>query len=344
MAGKRGGRGELVFLREKAKKVRGHILKMIHDAGSGHPGGSLSCVEVLTALFFHAMRHRPRQPGWVGRDRFVLSKGHAAPALYAVLAEAGYFPVRRLCEFRRFGGMLQGHPHRGITLGVEVSSGSLGQGLSVAVGMALAGRLDGRGYRVFVLLGDGECDEGQVWEAAMAAAHYRLDNLVVFVDRNGLQIDGPTELVMSVEPLADKWRSFGWNVVEVDGHDVGGIVSVLDSIGRGFFVAGSGGSGAGGGLERLGVLERRVVGYENDLSLVVGPDEMVESWRCRNLPLDAGAGGSRVCLSKGRPTVVLAHMVKGKGVSFMEWVAKYHGTAPNREEFERASCEIENAD
>lgn len=336
MAGRSVKKVDAAFLKAKAKKVRGHILRMIHEAGSGHPGGSLSCVEVLTALFFHAMRHRPKQPAWPDRDRFVLSKGHAAPALYAVLAEVGYFPVRRLGEFRRFGGMLQGHPHRGSTPGVEVSSGSLGQGLSVAVGMALAGRLDGRGYRVFVLLGDGECDEGQVWEAAMAASHYRLDNLVVFVDRNGLQIDGPTELVMSIEPLADKWKSFGWNVVEVDGHDIKGIVSVLDSL-EGV----SSPAGGSGSIERSGLMERKIAGYE-DVFSETRPDDMAESLRCRNPLPDVDA--SRVYLARGRPTVVIAHMVKGKGVSFMEWVARFHGTSPSKEEFERASCEVENAD
>lgn len=261
----------------RVKRVKRNILRMIHKAGSGHPGGSLSCVEVLSVLFFREMRHRPREPGWVGRDRFVLSKGHAAPALYAVLAECGYFPVSELWGLRKFGRLLQGHPHFGIP-GVEVSTGSLGQGLSVACGMALAGRLDGRKSRVFVLLGDGECDEGQIWEAAMLASHYRLDNLVAFVDRNGLQIDGPTEKVMSVEPLADKWRSFGWNVVEIDGHDLSAISSAV---------------GLAGKVRR-------------------------------------------------RPTVVIAHMVKGKGVSFMEWAVEYHGKAPSSEELERALCEIDD--
>ena len=264
-------------LKEKVKRVKKNVLKMIHEAGSGHPGGSLSCVEILCVLFFQRMRHKPKNPSWQGRDRFVLSKGHAAPALYAVLAECGYFPESRLSGFRKFGSILQGHPERGKTPGVEVSTGSLGQGLSVANGMALAAKIDNTGSRVFVLLGDGECDEGQVWEAMMLASHYRLDNLTAFVDRNGLQIDGPTEKVMSVEPLADKWRSFGWNVVEIDGHDVDEILSALDS------------------AEKM----------------------------------------------KQKPSVIIAHNYKGKGVSFMEWVADYHGKAPNKDELEKALCELD---
>jgi len=266
------------LLKERAGRIKKQVLRMIHEAGSGHPGGSLSCIEVLTVLFFHKMRHRPKQPDWQDRDRFILSKGHAAPALYAVLAEAGYFPAGKLSGLRKFGSILQGHPDRKKTPGVEVSTGSLGQGLSVANGMALAGKIDGKGYRIFVLLGDGECDEGQVWEAAMLASHYRLDNLTAIVDRNGLQIDGPTERVMSIEPIADKWKSFGWNVIEIDGHDINGIISAFD---------------------------------------------LAEK-------------------AKQKPTVIIAHMVKGKGVSFMEWVAEYHGKAPSKEELEKALCELDD--
>ncbi len=202
-----------------ALTVRRHIIVMTGKAGSGHPGGSLSAVEIVTSLLFAVMRHDPTDPRWPARDRLVLSKGHAAPVLYAALAEAGYFPVEWLESLRKLGSPLQGHPDMHRTPGVEMSTGSLGQGLSMAVGMALAGRLDKSDYRVFAIIGDGESDEGQIWEAAMAAAHYRLDNLVAVLDYNGLQIDGPNKQVMSIEPVADKWRSFGWHVVEVDGHD-----------------------------------------------------------------------------------------------------------------------------
>lgn len=206
-------------LEEKARQVRRHVLCMLTEAGSGHTGGSLSAVDILTALYFRVMRIDPANPRWEDRDRFVLCKGHAAPAWYAVLAERGYFPVGELSTLRRLSSRLQGHPDMRKTPGVEASTGSLGQGLSVADGMALAGKLDRKDYRVFALLGDGELQEGQVWEAAMAAAHYRLDNLLAFVDNNGLQIDGPIDRVMSPKPVADKWRAFGWNVLEIDGHD-----------------------------------------------------------------------------------------------------------------------------
>jgi len=220
---------ELGELQRRACALRRHIIRMIHSSGTaGHYGGSLSCVEILACLFFRHMKHRPGDPGWAGRDRFVLSKGHAAPALYAALAEAGYFPVEELQRFKRFGSMLQGHPDRLLTPGVEMSTGSLGQGLSAALGMALAARLDGLGSRVYVLLGDGELDEGSVWEAAMAAAHHRVDNLTAFLDRNLLQVSGPTEASMRLEPLADKWRAFGWEVLEVDGHDPQAILGALE--------------------------------------------------------------------------------------------------------------------
>ena len=224
---------ELGELQRRACALRRHIIRMIHASGTaGHYGGSLSCVEILACLFFRHMKHRPGDPGWAGRDRFVLSKGHAAPALYAALAEAGYFPVEELLRFKRFGSMLQGHPDRLLTPGVEMSTGSLGQGLSAALGMALAARLDGRGSQVYVLLGDGELDEGSVWEAAMAAAHHRVDNLTAFLDRNLLQVSGPTEASMRLEPLADKWRAFGWEVLEVDGHDLEAVLEALERAGR----------------------------------------------------------------------------------------------------------------
>jgi len=258
----------LTELAEKACKIRQDIIRMLGQAGSGHPGGSLSAADIVAVLYFHEMKVDPQNLQWPDRDRFVLSKGHAAPVLYAALAEKGYFPVDELVTLRKLGSRLQGHPSMRYLPGVEMSTGSLGQGLSVANGMALAGRLDGRGYRVYVLLGDGEIQEGQVWEAAMAAAHYKLDNLVAFLDHNGLQIDGPTAEVMSPEPVTDKWRAFGWHVEEIDGHDLTQIINALD--------------------------------------------------KAREV--------------KGRPTMIVANTVKGKGVSFMENQAGWHGNAPNAEQ------------
>jgi transketolase len=217
----------------KAAAMRRHILRMIHGSGTaGHYGGSLSCVEILACLYFAHMRHRPAEPGWPDRDRFVLSKGHAAPALYAALAEAGYFPLEHLDTFKRLGSILQGHPDMLLTPGVEMSTGSLGQGLSAALGMALAARLDGRDSRIYALLGDGELDEGSVWEAAMAAAHHRAANLTAILDRNQLQVSGPTEQSMRLEPLAAKWQAFGWEVFPVDGHDPAAILEALRQAGE----------------------------------------------------------------------------------------------------------------
>ncbi|MEW6726570.1 transketolase [Desulforudis sp. 1088] len=215
-------------LKERAREIRRHIVRMLGAAGSGHPGGSLSAADIVAALYFKEMRLDPQNPGWPERDRFVLSKGHAAPVLYAALAERGYFPVEELATLRKLGSRLQGHPDMKKLPGVEMSTGSLGQGLSAANGMALAARLDGRDYRVYVLLGDGEIQEGQVWEAAMAAAHYRIDNLAVFVDFNGFQIDGPVREVMNPEPIPDKFKAFGWHVIVIDGHDMGQILQALD--------------------------------------------------------------------------------------------------------------------
>ncbi|MBI2860734.1 MAG: transketolase [Chloroflexi bacterium] len=262
-------------LKETARRLRRHIITMIGEAGSGHPGGSLSAADILTALYFAWLRHRPAEPDWPDRDRFILSKGHSAPALYAALAECGYFPVAELRTLRQPGSRLQGHADRTCTPGVEMSSGSLGQGLSFGTGMALAGRLDRKDYRVCVLLGDGECDEGQVWEAAMAAAHFRLDNLVAIVDNNGLQIDGWNRDVMNLSPLDQKWRAFGWRVIEVDGHDIG---------------------------QLLGALEE--------------------------------ASQAEV------PAVIIAHTVKGKGVSFMENNVDFHGKAPTPAQVEQALKEL----
>lgn len=269
---------EDIFKLEKiANTIRKHVLRMTHAAGSGHPGGSLSCTDILTALYFRVMNHRPENPFWPDRDRFVLSKGHAAPAYYAALAESGYFPVEELLTLRKLGSRLQGHPSRSKLPGVEMSTGSLGQGLSVSNGMALAAKLDNKKYRVYCLCGDGEVESGQIWEAAMFAAHYKLDNITAIVDRNGLQIDGPTDLVMSTEPLASKWKAFGWKVLEINGHDMR---QILDAC---------------------------------------------------NLAMSY----------KGSPTVIIAHTVKGKGVSFMEGSLKFHGKAPNDEELELALKELE---
>jgi transketolase len=249
---------------------------MLAAAGSGHPGGSLSAVEILCALYFRIMRHNPQDPAWPDRDRFVLSKGHGVPVLYAVLAECGYLPVEELVTLRKMGSRLQGHSFAGSPPGVEMSAGSLGQGLSYCVGQALAARLDGRDSRVYCLLGDGELDEGQVWEAAMAAAHYSLDNLTAIVDRNGVQNDDFCANVMRTDPLPDKWQAFGWHVQEVDGHDLSQVIEAL---------------------------------------------EMAKEVR-------------------GRPSVIIAQTVKGKGVSFMENSAEWHGKAPNPEQTERALAEL----
>jgi transketolase len=260
-----------------ARRVRRHIVSMIGKAGSGHPGGSLSAVEIVTALWFKIMRHKPQDPCWPDRDRFVLSKGHAAPLLYAVLAECGYFPVEELLTLRQPDSRLQGHPDCTVTPGIEISAGALGQGLSFSVGVSLAGRLDSRDYRAYVLLGDGECDEGQVWEAAMAAAHFKLDNLVAVVDNNGQQIDGWNRDVMNLEPFNEKWASFGWQVIEVDGHDFNQLLPALE----------------------------------------------------------------KARLVKGKPAVVIAHTVKGKGVSFMENNPDFHGKAPDAEEVAIALQELQ---
>lgn len=214
-------------LKAKAKVLRRDVVTMIANANSGHPGGSLSSTDIVAALYFRVLRHDPSNPSWPDRDRFVLSKGHCCPILYSALAESGYFPVDELKTFRRINSRLQGHTHIK-TPGVEMSAGSLGQGLSFGIGAALAGRLDKRDYKVFVLLGDGECDEGQVWEAAMAAPHFKLKNLVAIIDRNRIQNDRFTVEAMDTEPLADKWRAFRWNVVEIDGHDMAQVVSALE--------------------------------------------------------------------------------------------------------------------
>ncbi|MCL2032348.1 MAG: transketolase [Methanomassiliicoccaceae archaeon] len=207
-------------LESKANILRRDVIEATSKAGSGHPGGSLSSADLMAVLYFSVMNHDPADPEWEDRDRFILSKGHAAPILYAALAESGYFPKEELQTLRKIGSNLQGHPVRGKVPGVEMSTGSLGQGLSMACGMALAGKLDKKEYKVFCLLGDGELQSGQNWEAAMLARHYQLNNLIAFVDRNQLQITGGTECTMSLFPLQDKWRAFGWNVIIIDGHSL----------------------------------------------------------------------------------------------------------------------------
>lgn len=260
-----------------ARRLRRHIVSMIARANSGHPGGSLSAVEILTALYFRVLRHNPQDPRWPDRDRFVLSKGHAAPALYSVLAECGYFPVEELSTLRQMDSRLQGHTDRKLTPGVEMSAGALGQGLSFALGAALAARLNSQHHHVYALLGDGECDEGQVWEAAMAAAHFKADNLTAIIDRNGIQLDGWTRDVMNLEPFADKWKAFGWNVIETDGHDIARLIQAFDQATK----------------------------------------------------------------ATDKPSVIIAHTVKGKGVSFMENNPDFHGKAPNKAELEQALKELE---
>ena len=215
-------------LKEKARRVRIDVIKMLTRAGSGHPGGSLSSADILVALFFYKMRHDPENPEWPERDRFILSKGHCCPALYAVLSMAGYFERNHLWTLRKLGSILQGHPSSTMTPGVTISSGSLGQGLSVSNGIALAGRLDKKDYRVYCMLGDGESQEGQVWEASMTSFHRRLDNLCAIIDHNDLQIDDRVSRIKDPISYAEKWSSFGWNTIEIDGHDMGQIVRALD--------------------------------------------------------------------------------------------------------------------
>lgn len=221
-------RVDIQHLTQTARQMRRNIVEMIVAAGSGHPGGSLSIADIMTVLYFHAMRIDPAYPGWPERDRLVLSKGHAAPALYAALAMRGYFPVDDLATLRQLGSPLQGHPDMKKLPGVEMSTGSLGQGLSAANGMALGLRLNGFDSNVYVIMGDGETQEGQIWEAAMSTAHQRLDRVIGILDYNRLQIDGPVDFVKSVEPLAGKWRAFGWHVTEVDGHDIAALIKAID--------------------------------------------------------------------------------------------------------------------
>jgi len=259
-----------------AKQVRCDIIKMTGIAGSGHPGGSLSAVEILVSLYFARLKHNPMDPHWPERDRFVLSKGHAAPALYSVLSLCGYFPRDELWTLRKVGSRLQGHPSRLDTPGVEASAGSLGIGFAIAQGMAMAGKLDRKDYRVFVLLGDGEIQEGMVWEVAMSASNYHLDNFTAILDYNGLQLDGFIHDVMSPFPIASKWRAFGWEVFEVDGHDFYQLLEAFNEV------------------ERV----------------------------------------------RESPSIIIAHTVKGKGISFMENNNEFHGKAPTPEQVKLALMEL----
>ena len=263
-------------LRDHSNNIRKNIIKMVAEAKSGHPGGSLSIADMLTVLYFDKMNVCAENPKMADRDRFVLSKGHAAPALYATLAEKGFFPEEELITLRKFGSKLQGHPDMKKVAGIDMSTGSLGQGLSAANGMALAGKLDNKDYTVYTILGDGEIQEGQIWEAAMTASHYKLDNLIAFVDLNGLQIDGDIKEVMSPCPIDKKFEAFGWNVIVINGHDYEEIINAIQ----------------------------------------------------------------KAKSTKGAPTCIVCNTVKGKGVSFMENEAAWHGTAPTKEQCEQAIKEI----
>jgi len=269
-------RPDINALKKIARDMRVEILKMLACAGSGHTGGSLSMVELLVGLYFYKFRCDPERPLCDTRDIFILSKGHGCPALYAVLAHMNFFKKEELCTLRKVGTRLQGHPQRGLP-GVEISSGSLGQGLSIANGCALGARLNKDPKRIYCMMGDGELDEGQVWEAALTSAHYKLDNLCGIVDFNKFQIDGRIEEVKGLEPLRDKWTAFNWEVLEIDGHNISEVIDAYDK------------------AEKI----------------------------------------------KGKPTLILAHTVKGKGISFLENQNKYHGVAPTKEELEKALKELE---
>ena len=263
-------------LEKTAYKIRKHALEAVYSASSGHPGGSLSIADILSVLYFDEMRIDPKNPKDENRDRFVLSKGHCAPALYGALAERGFFPVDDVKTFRRIDSYLQGHPDMKGVPGVDMSTGSLGQGVCAANGMALAGKLDKNDYRVYAILGDGELEEGQVWEAAMFAPHYKLDNITIFIDFNGLQIDGDIAKVMSPLPIDEKFKAFGWNVIVIDAHNYDEIKNAIKT--------------------------------------------------AKN--------------TKGKPTAVIAKSIKGKGVSFMENEASWHGAAPNEEQYNQAISEL----
>lgn len=263
-------------LKEIARLVRGDVIEMLTRAGSGHPGGSLSAVDILVTLYYEVMRHNPERPDDDDRDRLILSKGHAAPALYAILSRLGYFDREWLWNLRKCGARLQGHPYAPDTPGVDASSGSLGQGLSFANGCAMRAKLDGKSYRVYCIIGDGETNEGQIWEASMTSARYDLDNLCCVLDYNELQIDGRIEDIKNPLPFKEKWEAFGWNVLDIDGHSFEELKEAFEEVGK----------------------------------------------------------------TKGKPTMIIAHTVKGKGVSFMEGRLEWHGKAPTREEADRALKEL----
>lgn len=267
---------QLAFLKRKARDLRCEIVEMVYRAQSGHVGGSLGAADLVTALYYHLMRHDPAHPNWPERDRFILSKGHCTPVIYAALADCGYFPRTDLATFRRPGSHLQGHPYQPKTPGVEASTGTLGLGISTGVGMALAAKLRGWTHRYYILCGDGEIQEGQAWEAAMFANKYKLDRVIGFVDRNYLQTDGNSEDIMPLEPLAAKWEAFGWHTQEIDGHDFQQIVDAVE----------------------------------------------------------------RAWTTPGRPSMIIARTVKGKGVSFMENGVMWHGTPPNDEQYAQAMEEL----
>ncbi len=268
---------DIVSLKHRANEIRKDIIRMLTEAGSGHPGGSLSCTDILTALYFKVLRHDPKKPKWPERDRVILSKGHGAPALYAALAHSGYFPKEQLMTLRKLGSPLQGHPDMRRLAGIEASTGSLGQGLSVGVGIALAGKLDKKDYRTYVVISDGENHEGQIWEAASFAGHHKLDHLITILDYNKYQLDDAIKNILDIEPVVDKWKAFGFHVFEIDGHDMSAVVNSL---------------------------------------------EQAKSVR-------------------GKPVMIIAHTIKGKGVSFMENNNHFHGVAPTKEEAERALKELE---
>lgn len=269
--------GLITNLTDLGRKLRCQVIEMIYCAQSGHPGGSLSAADIVAALYFHHLRIDPRRPDWPERDRFILSKGHAAPLLYAGLSERGFFAQECLTTLRCLDSTLQGHPDRIRTLGVDMTTGVLGHGLAVGAGLALAARLDKANYRTYVLLGDGEIQAGVIWEAAMTAAKYSLDNLTAILDCNDVQLDGPVREIMPLEPLKDKWESFGWHTVEIDGHDMRQILDALDEATH----------------------------------------------------------------THTRPTIIIAHTVKGKGVSFMENKSTWHGRAPTEEEYKIAMAELQ---
>jgi transketolase len=260
-----------------ANSIRQSVVKMLHEAKSGHSAGSIGLADIFTALYFNVLNHDPKNPEWAGRDRLVLSNGHVCPVMYAAMAEAGYFPKEELMTLRKLGSRLQGHPHRGSLPGIENSSGPLGQGLSIAVGMAIVAKRERKSWRVYCVCSDGEQDEGQTWEAALLAAKFKLGNLTVIMDRNNIQIDGFTEEVLPLEPLAEKYRAFGWHVIEVDGHNIEQIINACNEA-------------------------KRVI---------------------------------------DRPTMIIAHTIPGKDVSFMEFVADWHGKPPGDKEVATALGDLE---